>query len=61
MDSPACEQMHVSQAAPQRAAPQGKSLGHLDTGALARLLAANQALVQQQARLPLVKPCHNVQ
>jgi hypothetical protein len=46
----ACEQMRVSQAAPQRAPPpqQGDPLGHLDTGALGRLLAANQALVQQQ-------------
>ncbi len=45
----ACEQMRVSQAAPQRAPPPGDPLGHLDTGALGRLLAANQAHVQQQA------------
>ena len=56
----ACEQMRVSQAQPQRPPPPpqpqpqpqlggSNSLGALDTGALARLLAANQALVQQQA------------
>ncbi len=59
----ACEQMRVSQAAPQRGPPpqQGDPLGHLDIGALGRLLAANQALVQQQVDVscnagPLLPP-----
>ena len=43
----------MSQAAPQRAPTPGDPLGHLDTRALGRLLAANQAHVQQQARAPL--------
>ena len=54
--SSACEQMRVSQAPPQRVPPPGDSLGHLDTGALGRLLAANQAHVQQQASASLKMP-----
>ena len=40
---------------PQPASPQQDALGSLDTAALGRLLAANQALVQQQAEAEILQ------